>query len=532
MNRIKVKACLGGFALAAVLAAEGGMIDRKLIGIGHEFYDKTVDDVLAVGAEFRKTPLDGIGFALKLPKDGGRGFVRAADSLSSEIRWSKDDLRDTVAKFARITPETGLTDNFIYVFRHPLKRISWDDDARWAQIAGTYRSLAWACREGGLKGFVIDPEDYGRQHQFERLSSDEPFDVLAPKVRARARQMFRGVFEEYPDITLLAYWLFSLDRDLFAARDMAAATRERGTLWPAFVNGILDVATDRSVLVDATESAYRCRARFNDFDLLSVQLRNTIAQAAPENRAKFRAVQRVGFGLWLGMYLKDEDRPYTKNLEKWVWEDPVPTFSGRLAENIAQALRAADGYVWLYTASERKAWVHWPEGIGSDWKTWDESFPNIPEAIRIGRDPSAWFAARLPELEREGRLVGVLDVKAKVPSKNLSGGQKNDYVVYPVRGVKAGELYGIRATVSGDDVQAVVRWRSARQSQRPTAVPVVPLTFAEPYAGKPRTVCGCVQVPNSVDDLDFAVRALPSAVPARVEAVELWKVDALEDVKR
>lgn len=513
-------------ALFAASAASAEPQRRKTIAIGHELYEVAVDDVLAAGSAFRQVPLDGIAIPLMLKVgDRTRASSRVTDAPEG---WTAEALAGQIAAMRRVTPETGLTDNFIYAFRHPTKRIDWADGARWAQIAAALRVFAAACRDGGFKGFVIDPEDYARQGQFERRSTDLPYDELAPLVRRRAGELFRGVFAEYPEITVFSYWLMSFNRDFAAAADPQAAARERGDLWPAFVNGLLDVAPLTAKLVDGCEHAYRFRADSNDFHVSASQQRRGIGLVAPENRVKARAILQVGFGLWLGMYLKTEDRPYTKDVQKWIFENPRPSRPGFLAANLSQALFAADEYVWLYTASERTAWVRWRSGRGSKWPTWGERFPDIVRALAIARDPNGWMDARIKALGGADGLTNLVNAagKAKLPSDDLAAGTKPDYRAYSVRDVRAGEVYGIRAVISGDDVQPIVRWRKGDAAQRPTTIPPVPVSFAEPYAGRPRAVRGCVLVPEGVDKLDFVVRALPSKTPVRVEEVAIWRLES------
>ena len=516
---------LSAAVVAAIVSAQAlaAPCGRKIIGIGHEFYERHAAEALAAGGEFRATPLDGIALPMFVRPEKGGAAERSATLMDATNCWSYASLAGEIADFRKLPEATGLTDNFIYAFRHPSRRISWTDDARWELIAANLRVLARACRAAGLRGFVIDPEDYRKQDQFGWRPDESSYEEAAGRVRSRAAQLFRGVFEDYPDITLIAYWFFSMDRNLGLTRDLHAAARDRGSLWSAFVNGILDVAPASARLVDANEN-YRYRARFNDFPLAAAQIRRCFDLAAPENRAKCRQLMDVGFGLWLGMYLKDEDRPRTKDLDKWSFEDPVPSRCGRLVENLSQALAASDSYLWFYTASEQLAWVHWPKGAVAQWPTWGERHPQLLEAMRLAKDPDGWMAERLPDLEHDGRLVNLIPANRREPSDVLGAKGKCEYRTYSVADVKPDEVYGCRVRVSGEGAHVAAYWNAKGLKRRPNMVPPVTIPFKERFAGAPRTVTGCVIVPPGVDRLDVAVRALPSKSGVRVEQVEVWKL--------
>ena len=42
-------------------------------------------------------------------------------------------------------------------------RINWDDDKGWANYAENMANVAWLAKEAGLKGLMLDPEEYAAQ---------------------------------------------------------------------------------------------------------------------------------------------------------------------------------------------------------------------------------------------------------------------------------------------------------------------------------------------------------------------------------
>ena len=148
--------------------------------------------------------------------------------------------------------------------------------------------------------------------------------------------------------------------------------------------------------------------------------------------------------------------------------------------------------------------------------------PGITDVVNAVKNPDGWLEKKMQEPDFIGKYENLVP-EAKRKSGNLSDGKK--FKMHMVKlFVKPGEFYGVRARISGDDIQPIVRWRKDGEPSRPVAVPSIPVSFREPYSGKVRTVYALAKVPAGVDTLDFVVRAEPSKTPAAVENVEIWKV--------
>ena len=78
--------------------------------------------------------------------------------------------------------------------------------------------------------------------------------------RKRGREIFGEVFRVYPDVVILSLWLFSWDIADVRSNNPVLSARSTGNLWPAFVNGILDVLPSTALLVDGNEWAYQIEA--------------------------------------------------------------------------------------------------------------------------------------------------------------------------------------------------------------------------------------------------------------------------------
>jgi hypothetical protein len=58
-----------------------------------------------------------------------------------------------------------------------------------------------------MKGVAIDHEDYFKARQFNR-KTDDPQGVWE-KARQRGREVFGGLFAEFPEAKVLGFWMFS-----------------------------------------------------------------------------------------------------------------------------------------------------------------------------------------------------------------------------------------------------------------------------------------------------------------------------------
>ena len=491
---------------------------HTVIATGWDVATATLDEILESADLFAQTPIDGIAFNLRVANEKGK-LIASGHPAESPFVWTREMLAGDVSKLRKMVSHKGLAESVVAILYHPAKRIAWDDDARWADIAATMKTVAWAAKQGGVRGFLVDPEDYHHQNQFSRLPGEPPYETLSATVRARARQLFGGVFAEHPDATVLSYWLMSFSMDYAKTANIRAAAAERNDLWPAFVEGMVEAAPPGIRLVDGCENAYRFEAAYGHFNAAAALQRSMVNFLLPQNRGRYRSQVDVGFGMWLGMYLPKGSRRAEVE-ERFRFDAPYTSETMRLADNLEQALDASDGYVWLYNASERTSWIPWRAKKFAKWGLWEKRLPGITDVVGAVKDPQGWLDAQLakPGVERVNLVP-----PDKRQSKNLANGEKYKLHIVHLE-VKPGEFYGVRARIAGDDVQPIVRWRRPGGKSRPLAVPSVPVSFREPYAGKTRVAQGLARVPAGVTVFDFVVRAEPSKTPAMVEDVEIWKM--------
>ena len=418
---------------------------------------------------------------------------------------------------------------------------------------------AWVARETGMRGCILDYEDYHRQKQFVRQPSDPPYDELAGLVRRRARSLFEGVYAEYPEAAILSFWLLSIDRDYFRTTSALSVARNKGDLWPHVVNGILDAMPASARLIDGNEEGYRYHAGRGDFNRSAVeQSDHVIELIAPENRAKYRAQFRVGYGLYVDAFEVPKE-------SKW-YRGPVGgSRTGGFAQMAAEAAYAASEYVWLW--NESRQWVDWekslPKQVRTDM-TRVQRLGGIGDVLRTITDPETYAFRRVAELKRDGAYVELApNWKSEAPGGETNGfvwaeddsrlpkgielyvSQKkekqrfgidydegralraesaNSVYIYSIKGVSFGETYAIGGSAKGR-VRMLAAWK--RDKTFDWALPTVAVPFKD-VGSKWSRALSAVRVPENCDELvvllDFNLAEGESAWIDRLSAAKIFTI--------
>lgn len=392
---------LAAVTCAAMLAQADVAVGKKVIGIGWCHNPVKVDDLIEHADSYAATGLDGVTIWMR-GKDAAGNAVGMRQIWNEG--WEYGMFADMVPKLKRLTAHEAFRECFLATFRSPTKRVDWTDDVTWSRIAGNMRAAAAIARDGGCRGLSMDCEDYRKVRQFFRQPGEMPYGELCALARRRGAQTFRGVFEEYPDVRILSFWFLSWLAPWHYGQDVRCLEHDRGDLWPAFVNGILDVLPPQARIIDGNEHAYRFDAAKNDFAASAHRTRDTLAVLVePENRAKYDRQVQISFGLYLDMYVNPTNSS---------WYFP-PTEGSRLEtfrRNIAQALDVADEYVWLW--SEKHQYAKWRDGFrvagGTKPETWDDVLQGINDVIASEKDRDGFGRRRMSELVASGQLVNLV----------------------------------------------------------------------------------------------------------------------------
>lgn len=385
----------------------------KVILHGWDLLDVSPEEVLAHADDFDRTAADGVSLRIRRQTADGRN-LNSCRIYSSTNVWQWSDVADYVPIFREIVQHRSLSSSMLNLWIVPKPRVDWRDDTRWDLIARNSAIVARIASEGGLKGLIVDEEDYGGAFQFFVGPDDLPFEESAALARRRGAQVFSEVFGVFPNAMLFFFRLLASDPDYRRADgDPGALVRAKGHLWPAFVNGILDVLPPPAVIVDGNESAgYRGEASRGDYWKSASQQRSAaLTMVEPENVAKYRAQMCAGFGLYLDAYTMT-------NANSAFYRGPVE--GSRLShfeDNLAQAVTASDGLVWLY--GEEFAWVPWRRVGSRRWqgaRTWEQALPGVTGMIGGVKDVHAFVRCRKRELRASGTFVELVENGGFVPT--------------------------------------------------------------------------------------------------------------------
>ena len=375
---------------------------KKVIGCGWGFNTAKVEDFLACAEQFDKTGLDGVTVWLRGRDKNGKAV--GYRHIYTED-WSYDMFAPMVPKLKAMSKHKAFKENFLMTFRSPRKRYSWSDDALWKRIAENMRVAARIAKEGGCRGLLMDCEDYCYVGQFSRKHGDLPVEEQRAQVRRRAFEIFNGVFEEFPEAVVMSYWFLSWGNNKCPyPRKVALSAKSGASLWPAFVDGILDALPPKAKLVDGNEYAYGFDADNNDFYRAAYNMRYTLLPlVAEENREKYSRQMQVGFGLYLDMFVNKEG-------VRWYFPPKDGSRTETFRRNLEQAFEVADEYVWIY--GERLEYVRWPKGFkhnpGTRPDTWEENIPGLGNAIRSVKDIDGFARERRLELVRQGAWTNLV----------------------------------------------------------------------------------------------------------------------------
>ncbi|MCX7817638.1 MAG: hypothetical protein N2652_00225 [Kiritimatiellae bacterium] len=404
--------------LLAVLLAGGRQTDaveRKLIAHGWDLLAVHPTDVAAHLDLWTNLPVDGVSLHVRGPKQNDaepRGC-----SIFTDPPWQRSWFSNDVIAL-RACANGGLRHNFLTAYWSPARRIAWTDDDAWARIASNHAVLAWLAREGRAAGILVDPEDYYEVHQYRRLATDPPWPICAALARQRGAELMAAIAAEYPQITLLSFWLFSMCRDHLDDPDPASAVEEAGDLWPSFLNGLLRALPPGARLVDGDEHAYRYDASRHDFHIGAWRVHGPARMlVGPDVQPVYAARVLAGFGIYLDMYINPPGSP-------WYFGELHGSRARRLLANLAAATAAADEFVWVY--GEQCDWVRWRLPGRETNRTWSASIAGFEDILAIARNPSRWARVWVERQRTAGSITNLLADGSCSPTTNVTAAQAED----------------------------------------------------------------------------------------------------------
>ena len=442
----------------AKLPTPGGF-DKKYVGLFFDVFKTSPSNILANADQFVKHApyLDGVAIGITadiVGADGNTVTANHSQIMNRSQRWTRDDIKKHLPYLKEIAKKPNLTESMLLFWMSPSgdNRINWDDDEGWANYAENMANVAWLAKEAGLKGLMLDPEEYaaqgGKFAQYIHCYKDPPFAETAKLARQRGREVFSRVFKEFPDAVIISLWCFKKfgfwleeGRQPYPVENVD----QSGELLHYFLNGMIDVMPPDVRVVEGSE-AYSGSALDNYYINASVLASTTVLPLiAPENVAKYRSQFYFGNTHYFDMYRTNAN-------PKSLWYHG-PVNGSRLEHmrlNFEQSLRTATKYVWLYGEGNGKLF-DWRDGHFEKVKTWEELAPGMTETIMMVKNPLEFAAKRKAALGKEGKLVNLAsDLKGFVLERRGGATEfhPSDDKLPSVKDVKPGERYAVNFSVS------------------------------------------------------------------------------------
>ena len=497
----------------------------------------TPEEIAAHADQFDALPSSGI--SVYVIRDLPDGTKLHRNTIMDGAGWTRENVAPLVAPLREFSKHRGLRDSMLTFRGTTTNRMDWTDDAAWARAGDNIAILAWLARESGLKGLVVDCEEYngkrfwqfthyhckdGKMWPHADRAPDPPYEVTKALVRRRAREVFGKVFAVYPDITILFYQFSSYYPPFQRSRDPESRMRELSAMLPAFFDGVLDVMPPTAKIVDGCENAgYGCctvkeSERFGDFfRQAAFQTGGALGLVSPENRRKYREQLSVSFGMWLDGFLN------TTNSAGMYYHGAVD--GSRLKhfeKDFAQACQAADEYVWLW--GERGRWIDWKPV--EKWKAansrvpWERQAPGIGRVISHALHPERALLDMRDDLKAAGAYTNLV---AGAAFRRTFKGELAASVEIPVHGVKPGERYGVLLARRGDGEEPgpKIVWRKGGMALKGATATV--LSFPD-ETGLRWRMCEAV-VPDGADEMVLRIDIKQAPFETyEIGGVEIFKV--------
>ncbi|MDO8587920.1 MAG: hypothetical protein Q7T82_12900 [Armatimonadota bacterium] len=289
--------------------------------------------------EMEKMPFDGL--ILNLQSNNGAVLscwnVFVPTPLKAED-YSKDIEALKATKFKKFT------DNLLVVDITP-GRMDWFDDnfKTAAANAGVMAKIARECR---MKGFMFDVEQYEGQifdYKAQPQKDQHTFAEYQAKARERGREFMRAVNAEFPNIRILMTFSYEVAYgSLPEGGDLS--TMPYG-LWPSMIDGMLDVAADKTIIYDGFEYSYGLKTEAEYKGAQGFMM--VMGHMKTGNVKEYDKHYRSSFGIWTDNGRHWDSVDFTKNY-----------FSPEeFGTALHSALKYSDGYVWVY--SEASKWWNW-----------------------------------------------------------------------------------------------------------------------------------------------------------------------------
>lgn len=534
---------VAAFALCANATTPGG-VDKKFIALNFDVMFNSPSNVLAHADELNKIPwLDGVAVTLDevvlKTVDGSVATTSSTRVMHRSNVWTRKSVESQLPHLKGIVARPRLTESFLLAWISPSgkeNRIPWSDDAGWKFFSENLGVLAWLAKASGLKGLMLDPEEYSGALQYLYKPEDGvSFSECRKLARQRGREVFSRVFAEFPDAVLFFLWTMEHHVRHFViggVTDPQTLSGDYGELLPDFYNGMLDVIPPTARFVDGAEHYSLTATKDMYWKGALNQLVGAKAFVAPENWGRYRAQLLVGNTHYLDMF-----SIYANPKSHWYHAPVDGSRLNHLRLNIEQSLQSADEYVWIYGENGRLIdWKCAPtKRQGDKVRLWEDQIPGMSETFMLAKDPDALLAEKKRACAAKGGGTNLVEGVCSMPAVfSYSAKAQHMVVKQPpsVKDVARGEIYRVRQRLrhsmrEGTPSVKVV-WRKKGKPVAENAAVVLAVDASKPKTGQ--WAEGEVTVPADVDELVVETSAdLLPGESASANLTEVFKVGDAPD---
>ena len=369
--------------------------DKKIIKVGQDMPDAAY--VREHIREMERLPFDGVVIDPTAEIDGEKERLW--------LRWwapeaVSEEMVEATVQDLKATPFTRFTDNFLWVSSQSQHKPApgWWDDEAFETITANMALAARVARDSGLKGLLLDVEQYGgmawspymmrfsfpdahaqETNMFSRQLIDRihTWDEFAAGARQRGREIMSAMCAVYPDVTLLVIpGLHQVAKeDIGRDTSLEGLASSRCGLLAPFGDGLLEGASPQATIIDGFEGSYpyTLNKRF-------VQARARVERAVDVSAVPELYKERVNAGFGLMLDHNHALRGWHTDPESFGRNQFTPVdFSNALYF----AMLNSDRYVWIW--NELRGAVFWQPGRHPDVT------PNVPDeylaAMAQARNP-------------------------------------------------------------------------------------------------------------------------------------------------
>jgi hypothetical protein len=153
-------------------------------------------------------PFDGSGIIVAIDRHGWQQGRQATDNqLGWQVmgkRWFQiEEFHEAVADL-KAAKWRAFTDNFLPVMLSSgyAAQLNWFDDDRWRTVVNNFGVVAQLAAEGGVKGLILDPEDYNYmlfKYPDQRQLLDRPLEAYMAMARQRGREVMAAIVTHMPE---------------------------------------------------------------------------------------------------------------------------------------------------------------------------------------------------------------------------------------------------------------------------------------------------------------------------------------------